>query len=100
MSIYDIYGYDGTNEYKKIYKIILKYDIDKYENMLNYVTLQRLYLSSFQELSEIYYPIYKYGYNYNNHSSYENYISAIINLKYTSYYLILNDIIEVGEINE
>lgn len=100
MSIYDIYGHDGLNNYKNIYKTILKYDIDKYDNMLNYNLAQRLYLSSFQELSEIYYPIYKYGYNSNKHIKYENYISVIINVKYNSYKSILNDIVEVGGISE
>ena len=55
MSIYDIYGYDGSNSYKQIYKIILKYDINKYDNMLNYNLAQRYYANSYQELSEIYY---------------------------------------------
>jgi len=99
MSIYDIYGYDGLYEYRNIYKIILKYDIDKYDNMLNYNSAQKLYTNSFVELSDIYYPIYKYGYK-QNAIPYENYINIIINLKYTTYRMILNDIVEVGEISE
>ena len=98
-SIYDAYGYDGVYKYRNIYKIILKYNIDKYDNMLNYNSAQKLYSNSFVELSNIYYPIYKYSYEQNN-LPYESYINILINLKYTSYKIILNDIVEVGEINE
>lgn len=99
MSIYDIYGYDGLYEYRNIYKIILKYDIDKYDNMLNYNSAQKLYTNSFVELSNIYYPIYKYGHEQKT-LPYETYMNMIINLKYTTYRQILKDITEVGEINE
>jgi len=99
MSIYDIYGYDGMYKYRNIYKIILKYDIEKYDNMLNYNSAQKLYANSFTELSNIYYPIYKYGYEQNS-LPYESYMQILINLKYTTHRIILNDIIEVGEINE
>jgi len=100
MSIYDIYGYDGSNSYKQIYKIILKYDINKYDNMLNYNLAQRYYANSYQELSEIYYPIYLYNYNFKEHIGYEIYIKNLIQIKYSSYLLILNDIVEVGGIYE
>lgn len=98
-SIYDITGYDGSLHYKDIYKIILKYDIDRYDNMLSYNYAQRINLNSYTELSNIYYPIYRYGYDLDQYISYENYINIIINLKYTSYNLILKDIVEVGDIN-
>jgi len=98
-SIYDITGYDGLLHYKNIYKIILKYDIDRYDNMLSYNYAQRINLNSYTELSNIYYPIYKYGYSYDEYMQYENYINIIINLKYTSYNFILKDIVEVGDIN-
>ena len=100
MSIYDIYGYDGSKSYKQIYKIILKYDINKYDNMLNYNLAQRYYANSYQELSEIYYPIYLYNYNFKEHIGYEIYIKNLIQIKYSSYLLILNDIVEVGGIYE
>lgn len=98
-SIYDITGYDGFLHYKDIYKIILKYDIDRYDNMLSYNYAQRINLNTYTELSNIYYPIYRYGYTLDQYTPYENYINVIINLKYTSYNLILKDIIEVGGIN-
>ena len=100
MSIYDIYGYVGSKSYKQIYKIILKYDINKYDNMLNYNLAQRYYANSYQELSEIYYPIYLYNYNFKEHIGYEIYIKNLIQIKYSSYLLILNDIVEVGGIYE
>jgi len=98
-SIYDITGYDGLLHYKDIYKIILKYDIDRYDNMLSYNYAQRINLNTYTELSNIYYPIYRYGYTLDQYIPYENYINIIINLKYTSYNLILKDIIEVGGID-
>ena len=99
-SIYDITGYDGLLHYKNIYKIILKYDIDRYDNMLSYNYAQRINLNAYTELSNIYYPIYKYGYSFDEYTQYENYINIIINLKYTEYNLILKDIVEVGGIDE
>lgn len=100
ISVYDITGYDGLLHYKNIYKIILKYDIDRYDNMLSYNYAQRINLNTYTELSNIYYPIYRYGYTLDQYIPYENYINIIINLKYTSYNLILKDIVEVGGINE
>lgn len=100
ISIYDINGYDGNNNYKNIYKAILKYDINKYDNMLQYTNLQKIFMNTYLELSEIYYPIYKYGYDINPHIYYGNYIKSLIEIKYTSYLTILEDIIEVGEISE
>lgn len=100
MSIYDIYGYDGNDNYRNIYKIILKYDINKYDNMLKYNNFQKTFMNTYLELSEIYYPIYKYGYDTNPYIYYGNYIKSLIEIKYTSYLTILEDIIEVGEIYE
>ena len=100
MSIYDIYGYDGNNNYKNIYKAILKYDINKYDNMLQYTNLQKIFMNTYLELSEIYYPIYKYRYNINNYIHYGNNVKSLIEIKYTAYLIILEDIIEVGEISE
>lgn len=100
MSIYDIYGYDGNNNYRNIYKIILKYDINKYDNMLKYNNFQKTFMNTYLELSEIYYPIYKYGYDTNPYIYYGNYIKSLIEIKYASYLTILEDIVEVGEIYE
>ena len=100
MSIYDIYGYDGNNNYRNIYKAILKYDINKYDNMLQFTNLQKTFMNTYLELSEIYYPIYKYRYNINNYIYYGNNVKSLIEIKYTSYLIILEDIIEVGEISE
>lgn len=100
MSIYDMYGYDGNNNYRNIYKIILKYDINKYDNMLKYNNFQKTFMNTYLELSEIYYPIYKYGYDTNPYIYYGNYIKSLIEIKYTSYLTILEDIVEVGEIYE
>ena len=100
MSIYDIYGYDGLNYYRNVYKSILKYDIEKYDNMLKYINFQSIFMNSYLELSDVYYPIYKYGYDSNSYAYYGNYIKTLIEIKYGTYNVILDDIIEVGDINE
>jgi len=99
-SLYDVYGYDGLGTYKDIYKTILKYNIDKYDNMLNYNRAQSLFVNSLQELTEMYYPIYKYGHDLKEGVPYASYVNMLINLKYSCYNVIINDIVEVGEIYE
>ena len=104
MNFYDVYGYEGNN-YKNstFYKIILKYDSDKYERMLSYNNIIDLYVNSLLSLSNVFYKAYIYEYKDNmlyDDSLYIIYLHNIIELKYRANDMIITDIIEVGEINE
>ena len=105
MYIYDVDGYDGfVNNYNDIYKIILKYDIDKYERLNNYNNSKIMYKNVIFELSDVFKKAYIYNYkNYNYDGidiDYTTYIKIAIELKYNANNMILTDIVEVGEIYE
>ena len=101
---YDVLGYEGDS-YKNsdLYKIILKYDSDKYDRMLGYNSLKELYINTLISLDEVFYKAYIY--NYKGNMIYDDtvcifYLYNIINLKYQANDRIITDIIEAGEINE
>ena len=101
---YDVWGYEGDS-YKNsdLYKIILKYDSDKYDRMLGYNSLKELYRNTLISLDEVFYKAYIY--NYKGNMIYDDtvcifYLYNIINLKYQANDRIITDIIEAGEINE
>lgn len=89
--------YTGYINYKEIYKILLKYDNTKGEQLINYVFKN-------QSLMEEYIYIYNYleqPYTYQNRLPYKNYTPNplwVIEQLYENYNNLLTSIIEVGEI--
>ncbi len=81
-----------------IYKIIVKYDNSKIDNMAKYYRYSTYVDNSINSLDEFIYNTYDYKNNTKvNHATN---ITFILNMEYSKEEIILKDIIEVGDMNE
>lgn len=95
ISLYEIIGYDFDLN-SKVYKVLVNYDINKLDNMLKFNKLMNFCIEILNNNN-------LYQLHHNNVSIDKNVVDNIFNfiqIQYTSYNLILDDIIEVGEIHE
>lgn len=87
-----------NEESLNVYKIIIKYDNSKVDNMAKYYRYSTYVNSSIKSLDDFIYNTYNYSNNTKvNHIMH---ITFILNMEYSKEEIILKDIIEVGEINE
>lgn len=97
INIYSLMGYNVPFD-NSIYKIIVKYNSSKIDNMILYTNYRNNALNVMLDYSgELYYS-FKYGYRFDN-KIVDKFRSYIL-YQYMSYNIILKDIIEVGEIHE
>lgn len=94
ISLYEITGYN-FNIHSEVYKVLVKKDINKLDNMITYNKLISLMLNIINE-SEIVILEYDDFVNQND----VNYLFYFIEMQYKGYNTILDDIIEVGDIHE
>ena len=108
-TIKDLYLFDEyyNNELKEvlfnqesldIYKIIIKYDNSKIDNMAKYYRYSTYVDNSIKSLDEFIYNTYNY--KNNNKVNHIMHISFMLNMEYSKEEIILKDIIEVGDMNE
>lgn len=95
VSLYEITGY-GFDSNSKVYKVLVNYNIDKLDNMLNFNKSMGFCIELLNNTN-------LFQLHHNNVSINKNIINntfSFIEIQYRGYNLILDDIIEVGEINE
>lgn len=94
ISLYEITGYDFSLD-SIVYRIIVKHNIDKLDNMIKFNKIITMALNTKGEID------LSLLYNNDEINQYTvNSLYYITELLYNSYNLILDDIIEVGEIHE
>lgn len=81
-----------------IYKIIVKYDNSKIDNMAKYYRYSTYVDNSINSLDEFIYNTYDY--KNNTKVNHVTNITFILNMEYSKEEIILKDIIEVGDMNE